>query len=448
MDIDKRCICFVAYFSFDVNIFNLYHNKKKGQVCAFGEKHTENNMKTLIKCKELFDTQTGTVHSGMSIVVESDRIIWAGGSEDYQENADEMIDLSDKFVMPGLIDAHVHTCFNGSLHCMDDLSKLTIGDITLETILNAKKDLMAGFTTIRDEGSYGLADIAVRNAINAGKINGPRMFVSGHALTATGGHGDAKYNPAASGDLSLGIVVDSPDEGRKAARVNFKYGADQIKVMATGGVMSLGDLPGAPEFSEEEMKAILQVANSKGAISSAHAHGAKGIKMAVRAGITSIEHGMMMDDECIEMMVEKGIYLIPTIIAAIKIIELGTQGGLLEETINKAKMCIEKHAQNLETCRKKGVKIVFGTDAGTYNNFHGQQAYEFELMKKYGRFTISEMLLSATKTAAEMMKLNTGCIQAGNYADIIAFEKSPFEDIKIMSDVAFVMKGGKIFKNK
>ena len=305
-------------------------------------------MKKIIYCKELFDSETGEVNTDMAIVCEGKKVAWVGKKVYCKEDCDEVIDLGDKFVMPGLIDAHMHTALDGHPSCMNRIQSMTLGEITIETIANARKDLLSGFTMIRDEGSYGFCDVAVRDAIAAGIIDGPHMFVSGVAVTATGGHADSHLNPYTKSLIGLGNVVDSPDAGRRAARNTFKYGADQIKIMATGGVMSVGDAPGAPEFTEEEMRAILEVAKSKGRISSAHAHGAEGIKMAIRCGITSIEHGMMLDEECIEMMVAHGVYLVPTIIAATKIIEMGTAGGLTTETVEKAQMCMERHGGKLK----------------------------------------------------------------------------------------------------
>ena len=273
-------------------------------------------MKKVIKCGKFFSSVDESVKENIGVVIEGNKIIEIAPISDIKLADVEIIDLSDKFVMPGLIDAHMHVNLSGQTDILPVFSGSTIGDLTLASYVNAKKDLMAGFTTIRDEGGFGFSDVALKNAINKGIVDGPRMLVSGEAIGSTGGHADSSLSPYVTGKSSLGTVIDSPDEGRKAARYNFKYGADQIKVMATGGVLSFGDDPGCPEMTFEEMKAILDVANSRGHISSAHAHGAGGIKMAIKAGITSIEHGMMMDEECIDMMVENGTYLIPTIIAA------------------------------------------------------------------------------------------------------------------------------------
>jgi len=241
-------------------------------------------------------------------------------------------------------------------------------------------------------------------------------------------------------------VVDSPDQARHAARHTIKYGADHIKLMATGGVMSMGDEPGAPDLTFEEMKAALDIANTHGKSSSAHAHGALGIKWAVKAGIASIEHGMMMDEECMDLMVEHGTYLVPTIIAAYRIVENGKY--LPAETVRKATECLENHGRNLEMCRAKGVKIAFGTDTGTFFSPHGKQAYEFELMQKYGNFTVTESLVAATKSAADLLRMSkeVGTIEAGKLADVVAFDESPYDDISTMCRCTFVMKDGVVYK--
>ncbi|MBC3515349.1 amidohydrolase family protein [Neobittarella massiliensis] len=403
-------------------------------------------MKKVIKCGKLFTATDERVQENMAVVIEDNKIVEVAPAAAVDCAGCEVIDLSDKFVMPGLIDTHLHTAFDGRPGCMETQITWTAGDFAFASMKNAEKDLMAGFTTVRDEGSYGFVDVALRNAINRGDVVGPRMMVSGRPLGTTGGHSDSHYNPDIHGETTMGLISDGPDGARHAARYTLKYGADQIKLMATGGVMSIGDEPGAPDFTFEEMKAALDVANSRGHISSAHAHGAVGIKNAIRAGITSIEHGMMMDDECIDMMAEHGTYLVPTIVAAYKIVENGD--SLPAEAVEKATRCLVNHGKNLEKCRAKGVKIAFGTDAGTYYNYHGTQTCEFALMQKYGNFGVAESLLSATKVASELMRMNdrVGSIEAGKLADITAFDVSPFDDIHTMENCTFVMKDGVVYK--
>lgn len=401
--------------------------------------------KTILKCGWLFRGTDETVEKDMAVTVEGSRIVSVAPWKDEESGDAQVIDLSDKFVTPGLIDAHVHVNMNGEPNT-DSLAKLTPAEFTLLAMVNAQSDLMAGFTTVRDEGAVGFSDVALRNAINAGLVAGPRMFVSGVAISSTGGHGDSSFAPGVTGG-TMASIVNSPDEARKAARYTFKYGVDQIKIMATGGVMSFGDEPGAPELSYEEMKAALDIANSRGRISSAHAHGAEGIKNAIRAGITSIEHGMLIDDEGMEMMKEYGTYLIPTIIAAYQIVEFGKTGALAPWMVEKAALCLENHGEHLKKMIDLGVNIGFGTDCGTCFNRHGEQALEFELMTRCG-FTPIQTLLAATKVNARLLKWDDriGSVEEGKLADIAAFDGNPLEDIKAMTRCAFVMKDGVVYR--
>ena len=401
--------------------------------------------KKVLKCGKFFDSVNECVKENVWVVVEGNKVAEVSENPVCCEGA-EVIDLSEKFVMPGMIDTHMHVMMNGEPSGMMDLYSKMDADYAYEAMLNVQNDLMAGFTTIRDEGCVGFVDVSLKNAINSGKIWGPRMKVAGMGIGSTGGHGDSHLRPGSHINGGLSQVVNSPDEARQAARNTIKYGADHIKLMATGGVMSVGDEPGAPDLTFEEMKAALDIANTHGKSSSAHAHGALGIKWAVKAGIASIEHGMMMDEECMDLMVEHGTFLVPTIIAAYRIVEYGQY--LPQEAVRKAKACLENHGKNLEMCRAKGVKIAFGTDTGTYFSAHGKQAYEFELMQKYGNFTVTESLVAATKSAAELLRMSNevGSIEAGKFADIVAFNESPYDDISVMSRCAFVMKDGVVYK--
>lgn len=404
-------------------------------------------MKKQIKCGQLFDGVQEGILSNVSILIDGNQITDVLPSNEVTDFDGEIIDLSNQFVMPGLIDAHVHMNMNGQANMMELLSHTTIGELALMSMKNVQQDLLAGFTTLRDEGGYGFSDVSVKNAINSGLIVGPRLLVSGMSISSTGGHGDNHLTPYMNGG-TFSTIVDSPDEARKAARYTFKYGADQLKIMATGGVISFGDEPGAPELSFEEMKAALDIANSRGKISSAHAHGAKGIKQAIKAGITSIEHGMMIDEEAMDLMVTHGVYLIPTIIAAHRIVEFGVEHGIPAWAVEKAAQCLENHGSNLKIMKEKGVKIGFGSDAATPFNKHGEQGFEFELMTRYG-FTPLETLFCATKVNAKLLKMDhlIGSIESGKLADIVAFPKSPLEDITTMTQCCFVMKDGNIYKN-
>ena len=401
----------------------------------------------VLKCGRLFCGVDETVQENMAVTVEDNRIVGVATWKDGCAPTDgEVVDLSDKFVTPGLIDAHVHVNMNGEPNT-DNLAKLTTGEFALVSMVNAQSDLMAGFTTIRDEGAVGFSDVALRDAINRGMVAGPRMFVSGMAISSTGGHGDSSFGPGVTGG-AMASIVNSPDEARRAARYTFKYGADQIKIMATGGVMSFGDEPGAPELSLEEMKAALDIANSRGRISSAHAHGAEGIKNAIWAGITSIEHGMLIDDEGMELMKNHGTYLIPTIIAAYQIVEFGKTGALAPWMVKKADLCLQNHGEHLKKMISMGINIGFGTDSGTCFNRHGEQALEFELMTRCG-FTPIQTLLAATKVNSRLLKWDDriGSIEEGKLADIAAFDGDPLKDITAMTRCAFVMKDGVVYKH-
>ncbi len=403
--------------------------------------------RTILKCGLLFTAEDEKVQENMAVVVEGNQIAKVAPWKEGEFQGEKVIDLSNKFVMPGLIDAHVHVNMNGETS-IDKMYKSTAGEVTLWSMVHAQSDLMAGFTTIRDEGAMDFTDVALRDAINKGMVTGPRMFVSGVAISSTGGHGDGDFNPSVSGG-TFGNIVNSPDEARKAARYTFKYGADQLKIMATGGVMSYGDEPGAPELSFEEMKAALDIANSRGRISSAHAHGAAGIKNAIRAGITSIEHGMLIDHEGMEMMKEYGTYLIPTIIAAHRIVEFGKTGALAPWMVEKATLCLENHGEHLKEMVAMGVNIGFGTDSGTAFNPHGKQAFEFELMTRCG-FTPAQALLSATKVNSTLLKWHDriGSIEENKLADIAAFDGNPLKDIRDMTRCSFVMKDGVVYKQE
>ncbi len=404
-------------------------------------------MKKIVKCGGLFTGADESVQKDMAVVIEEGKITAVLPAAQVDAANAEVVDLSDKFVMPGLIDAHLHTNFSGQPSVLHALVDGNEGEFTITSIKNAQADLMAGFTSIRDEGAFGYTDVALRNAINKGLIAGPRMMVSGEALTGTGGHADSHMAPYVGGTNSLGRVINSAAEARKAVRCNFKFGADQIKIMATGGVMSFGDDPKCAELTYEEMRAAIEIAESHGRISSAHAHGSDGIKIAVKAGITSIEHGMLMDDECVELMASHGTYLIPTIIAAKAIVDNGSKAGMPGWMVEKAKLVLSGHKENLRKCREAGVKVGFGTDAGTSFNFHGKQTVEFGLMVEFG-FTPAQALLAATKTNATMMRWaeEVGTIEAGKHADLVAFDESPLDNIDVMNEVSFVMKGGKVCK--
>ena len=401
-------------------------------------------MKKAILCGKLFRPERGDVLHGAIVLVQDDKVLEVLDDRSAIPAGFETVDLSDKFVTPGLIDAHVHTSTDGSADTFGAQTTDTAGDIALASLRRAQANLAAGFTTIRDAGSSAFCDVAVRNAITRGDFAGPRMLVSGQCIGSTGGHADSHFSPNVTNTLGTGLIIDSPDEARRAARYNIKHGADFIKFMSTGGVLSRGTTVGAQQLTYEEIAAIVEVANMYGVHTATHAHGTNGIKAAVRAGVTSVEHGMMLDDEAVSLMVEHGTYIVPTIIAAERIIANGEKNGMPQWAVSKAKQVLENHKAGLAKCRARGVNIAFGTDAGTPFNYHGKQGYEFELMVSFG-FTMTEALTAATLTNSKLLRLSDtiGTLEPGKQADLAAFDGDPFVDVTAMTRCAFVMRAGK-----
>jgi len=408
-------------------------------------------MKTAIKCGKLFDSVEAKVLENQVVIVDGKKIeAVMNASEFGSADGFDVIDLSDKFVLPGLIDCHMHLGSKGLASSMMERILSTHGDLALESLKNAQKHLMAGFTTIRNCGSAGFTDVAVRNAIDKGDFCGPRIKACGPPLGSTGGHTDSNVNPhitmQPSGDASL--IVDSPDEARRAARYIIKHGGDLIKFMATGGVMSRGTTLGAQQLTYDEIRAICEIAEMYGVHTATHAHGTNGIKDAVRAGVTSVEHGMMMDEECVELMVKHGTYLSPTIIAAKRIVDNGIEAGIPEYAVEKAKIAISNHEWGFRKCLAAGVPIVFGTDCGTPFNLHGEQYDEFTYLMDFG-MNHTQAILSATEIAAKLLRMwdEVGSVTAGKYADIVAVDGNPMSNIKDLEKMSFIMKDGKVYKN-
>jgi len=406
-------------------------------------------MKKAIKCGKLFDSVEGSILESKVIIIDGAKIEAVIPAGEFQGGEYEVIDLSDKFVMPGLIDCHMHLSSAGLASSLLERLVSTHGDLALACLKNAQKHLLAGFTTVRNCGTAGFSDVAAKKAIDRGDFFGPRILACGPAIGSTGGHADSHYNPHItvhdSGDQSL--IVDSPDSARKAARHLVKHGADLLKFMATGGVMSMGTTLGAQQLTYDEMRAICEVGEMYGVHSATHAHGTNGIKDAVRAGVTSIEHGMIMDEECVELMLKHGTYLSPTIIAAKRIVDNGIEAGIAEYAVNKAKQAISNHEWGFRKCLEAGVPIVFGTDCGTPFNLNGEQYDEFTYLTEFGMSNI-QALLAATQTSAKLIRMwdELGSVTAGKYADIVAVSGNPSANIKDIENVSFVMKGGVVYK--
>ena len=384
--------------------------------------------KKAIKCSKLFDSTTGTVREHVVIFTNGDRIEAVVPAAEAQLEGCEVIDLTGKFVTPGLCDSHVHLSMNGEANPALQKPFETIADWTLRSLKTAHLDLMGGFTSLRVVGGNGFADEAVRDAINRGEHWGPRLMTAGAAISTTGGHADDHYSPYLNDEMNTAPGVgDGPDELIKAVRYNIKHGANLIKYMSTGGVMSLGTTVDAQQMSFEEMKAICDTAKLYGLTIATHAHGTNGIKDAIRAGVTSVEHGMMMDEEGIELMKE--------------------HGTTPDWAIAKANKVFQHATGVFKRCIEENIPLAFGTDAGTPFNFHGKQAYEFELMCRYG-MTPAQALTAATRTSSQLMQKwdEVGSVEAGKYADIAAFDGDPMEDITAMTRCSFVMKGGEVYK--
>ncbi len=402
-------------------------------------------MKQVLKCGQLFLAQEKRFAAHQNVYVEDGRITEV--STGPVKEGWEVVDLGGKYVLPGLIDGHIHSNLSGGPNDMLRFGQMSVPEFTVVSLVNVQADLMAGFTTVRDEGAIAFTDVAVKNAINRGQTWGPRMFVSGPALSPTGGHADTHFPLYMEQTEGMGLLCDSPDECRAAGRYAMKYGADQLKIMSTGGVMTKGDDVGAPAFTLEELQAIVDLANSRGRITSAHAHAGDGIKLAVRAGVTVIEHATMADEEAREMMRQAGTWVVPTLSPGVSILRYGPEAGLPDWLVEKDREVVQTHASNVKKFFEMGIPMAFGTDCGTSFNYHGKQAYEFQLLHQAG-IPAAETLAMATINAAKMMRMDdkVGSVEAGKLADIVAVDANPIADLSVMMNVSFVMKDGKIYK--
>lgn len=399
---------------------------------------------TLINADGLLDVENGKMLSKVSILIEDNRIVRVEQGSVKSEEEITVIDLPGKTLLPGVMDMHVHLSSDAEDNFLASRGN-SVPRQTVKAVKNAEKTLMAGFTTVRNLGATGYSVIAVRDGINAGEVSGPRIWAAGHSVGVTGGHCDDNFSPPEANSKSQG-VADGPWEVRAKVRENIKYGANTIKVCATGGVFSKGTKVGIQQLTEDEIRAAVEEAHMRGMIAAAHAHGTSGIKAAIKAGIDSIEHCSFMDDEAIELALKYGTYLSCDIYNTEYTLAFGEANGVPEENINKEKQVSKAQRESFRRAVKAGANMVFGSDAAIYP--HGDNGKQFSRMVEFG-MTPLQALQSATIHSAKLLQQDTelGQIKEGFLADIIAVDGNPISDITLMEEVSFVMKDGVVFKH-
>ena len=407
------------------------------------------SQQTVLHCGKLIDVRNRKVLEQVSIVVEGNKIVDVREGYITPGAQQKVIDLKRSTVMPGLMDMHVHLESETRKGAVVDRFILNPADIAFESISYAHATLMAGFTTVRDLGGTGV-NIALRNAVNKRQVVGPRIYTAGKSIATTGGHADPTngYRKDLMGDPGPREgVINGPDEARQAVRQRYKDGSDLIKITATAGVLSQAKDASGAQFTDAELKAIMETAKDYGYRIAAHAHGAEGMKRAIRAGITSIEHGTFMDDETIELFKKHGTWYVPTITAGKSTADSAKIQGYYSEIVTPKALSVGPMIQATFTkAYKAGVKIAFGTDAGVFA--HGKNWKEFVYMVEGGMPPV-EAIRSATLHAAELLGVTDmlGAIEKGKLADIIAVDGDPVKDINVMGKVQFVMKDGVVYKS-
>lgn len=404
--------------------------------------------RTLMHCGNLIDGKANGVQPRMTVVIEGNKIVRIEKGFLEAGTGDTLIDLSKKTVMPGLIDLHVH--LEGETNKDQALQRFTLNEaeIAFNSTVFAKKTLMAGFTTVRDLGGSGV-NIALRNAINQNLVVGPRIFTAGKSIATTGGHADPTngYRKDLMGNPGPDKgVINSPEEARQAVRQRYKEGSDFIKITATGGVLSIAKDGSGPQFTEAEIKAIIETAKDYGMHVAAHAHGAEGMKRAVLAGITTIEHGTKMTEEVMDLMKQKGTYYVPTITAGKFVAEQAKVPGYYHPlVVPKALEVGPLIQETFKKAYKRGVKIAFGTDAGVFP--HGENGKEFTYMAEAG-MPVMEAIKSATLVNAAILGMadKIGSLEAGKLADIVATDENPLENVRTLEKITFVMRDGVVYK--
>mgnify|MGYP000391783789 FL=1 len=400
-----------------------------------------------LEAGRLIDVQAGSVLTGQCISITDDKITAIASCGPTPKGA-ERVDWSGFTVLPGLIDLHTHLADAGQSADLGLPLKTSPAATALIGAHNARLTLEAGFTTVRDVGTYrGLTDIALRDAINAGHVPGPRMFVAGAYITIPKGGGELNGvipNDQLPSDMRLG-VASTPEEAAAKTAFLIAQGADFIKTIATGAVLAIGTEPGEPEMTEDQLRAVVETARTKGVFVTAHAHGAVGIKNAIRAGVRSIEHASLIDDDALAMAKASGTWLVMDIYNGDYIDDIGTKEGWPEEYLRKNRETTDVQRVGFMKAVKRGVKLAYGTDSGVYP--HGQNAKQFAYMVRYG-MTPMQAIQSATIRAAELLgkEKMLGAIAAGRFADLVAVKENPLTNITALENIALVMKDGKIVR--
>jgi len=405
--------------------------------------------RVLVQAGSLIDGRSDTPRREVTIVVEGERIVDVVAGYKPAAAGETVVDLRQLTVVPGLIDMHVH--LDGQLSPTSYIERFTLNpaDLALQAAKNARTTLRAGFTTVRNLGDGYNVTVSLREAIRKGWVEGPRIYTAGKSLATTGGHADPTNGFAAAIGHDPGPaegVVNGPEDARKAVRQRYKDGADLIKLTATGGVLSLARNADNPQFTDDELKAVVETAKDYGFPVAVHAHGAEGMKRAIRAGVDSIEHGTRLDDEVVKLMLEHGTYLVATLEAGRFTGEMAKVPGWFPEVVRpKAAAIGAVGAQGFARAYKAGVKIAFGTDTGV--SPHGDNAKEFVYMVEAGMSPM-KAIQAATLEAAKLLRAESdlGTIEKGKLADLVAVTRDPLADVSALQDVAFVMKGGAIVK--
>jgi imidazolonepropionase-like amidohydrolase len=383
----------------------------------------------------------GKVLEKASVLVEGERIIKVGNGNMAIPRDAHKISLEGRVLFPGFIDSHVHLCLDGSPDPVSKLASEPAPVTAIRAAVQARATLMAGVTSVRDMGGKDGADLAVREAVRSGTVKGPRMLVSRCMICMTGGHG-----------WQFGRQADGPDDVRKAVREQVRGGADLVKLMATGGVLTPGVEPGAEQLTEEELRAGIEEAHKAGRKTATHAMGTRGILNALRAGIDSIEHGVYLDEEAVSLMKKREVPVVPTLAALYRILEMGTEGGIPAYAVEKTLRVKPHHLKSMDLARESGVLVAMGTDAGTPFNLHGRNLTEMVLLARNG-YAPAEALQSGTRVAARVLGVDKelGTVEEGKLADLVVVEGNPLDDMEILLEpekVGLVMQGGSIVKGR